>query len=684
MEQVDAAPILLPAGLPTMLTAAEVACPNCTRSLKLSQPATVGKRLRCPQCGCPFTVTANDLNGPPALPPPPSNATTTTMPRSGIQTPPPLPFAPASFGEGAAPPKRGLLIGGILAGLVLLLGGAAGLAWYFARNETPDSKQAAADPKKEDKPAGEKKDSPTTGSNEERKPDDSEGGEEKPKPSREEAIRPSEYETPRPKPEKEPQREPTAPVALEPVRTRTTLPPEEQARVNKAIDRGVDYLKITQSALGTWNTGHSLGLAALPGLTLLECGVPADDRFVQKAAAFVRTNAPRNHATYEIALAILFLNRLGDKKDEALIRTLGLRLVAGQMMTGGWTYVCPIVDPKFEPGLLLVLERTRPLNPLELFVTGNDGKANLELIGLDPKIKLSPELTITTSKFDPDGPFRGVVEGISKNRPDGTPPTTISRDDPRLEQKEKEKTDATRKALANLPRDLQRIPSLLPPSALKDMPRSDQTDNSNTQFAILGVLAATRHGVPTDRAMGLIVQRFRTSQNSDGTFGYHYNRGGGVGGGHTPSMTGAGLLGLAVTHGLTAGMKMEGMAAKGVQDKHIQKALTALSQFIERPLGKPVGLKGRSPVNLYFLWTVERVGMLYGLAKINDKDWYHWGAELLLDAQQKNGSWMVGMYPGSMSTTDTCFALLFLKRANLAKDLAIKVQSKLELIMEDK
>jgi hypothetical protein len=76
--------------------------------------------------------------------------------------------------------------------------------------------------------------------------------------------------------------------------------------------------------------------------------------------------------------------------------------------------------------------------------------------------------------------------------------------------------------------------------------------------------------------------------------------------------------------------------------------------------------------------------MLYGLSKINDKDWYHWGAEVLVEAQQKEGSWTGGNYPGTMPMADTCFALLFLKRANLAKDLTVKLQSKLQLLEAEK
>jgi hypothetical protein len=649
------------------------------RSLPLSEPARVGRKLRCPQCGCPFTVTAHDLG----IAPSPAAHNLAAPPVETRAAPSPIP------GQSPSPqPSRGLLLAGILTGLVVFLGGAVALALYFANREPPDSRTASNDPSKDDKDTKDQGGQKARDSN----PAATAGGERSPRPSttelpKEQIVRPSDYEKPRPKPDADPVRDPMAPAPPDPTKFHTSLSAEDQTRANKAIERGVDYLKTNQKLDGTWNgPGHPLGMAALPALTLLECGVPADDKSVQKAAAFVRAHAPGNNATYDIALSILFLDRLGDKKDEPLIKKLGLRLIAGQAASGGWSYKCDLIDPRAEPGFLFVLEQTRPRNPLELFVTGTDGKANLELIGIDQKVKLSPELIDMSTRLDPDGPFRGVLDGVSKLRPDvKAPDSTVPRNDANLTGKErKEKTEATRIAFAKLPPELRRVPALQPPSSMKELPRGDnnKTDNSNTQFAILGVLAAAQHGVPAERAMGLIVQRFRTSQNTDGSFGYHFARGTNMPG--EPPMTGAGLIGLAVTHGLTAGVKMEGMAAKGVQDKDIQKALKALSRNIERPLDKAGRPPRRQPINLYFLWTVERVGMLYGLPKINDKDWYHWGAEELLQAQMKDGAWMAGGYPGTSLQTDTCFALLFLKRANLAKDLTVKIQSKLELIIEDK
>jgi hypothetical protein len=132
-------------------------------------------------------------------------------------------------------------------------------------------------------------------------------------------------------------------------------------------------------------------------------------------------------------------------------------------------------------------------------------------------------------------------------------------------------------------------------------------------------------------------------------------------------MTCVGLLGLAVGHGLG---RDESAAPGSVSDPQIEKALRQLGKRIGEP-----GRKKRSPSeDHYFLWSLERVGVLYGLRTIDGKDWYAWGAELLQAHQTKDGSWHGGRYHGSSPTLDTCFALLFLKRANLTHDLTKKIE----------
>jgi hypothetical protein len=104
-----------------------------------------------------------------------------------------------------------------------------------------------------------------------------------------------------------------------------------------------------------------------------------------------------------------------------------------------------------------------------------------------------------------------------------------------------------------------------------------------------------------------------------------------------------------------------------MDDPAIQRALAMLGREIDRP-------NETRPHDLYFLWSLARVGVLYNLPKIGGKDWYAWGRKDLLAKQQKDGGWTGGNYWGSNNILDTCFALLFLKQANLAKDLTDKLQ----------
>ena len=214
------------------------------------------------------------------------------------------------------------------------------------------------------------------------------------------------------------------------------------------------------------------------------------------------------------------------------------------------------------------------------------------------------------------------------------------------------------------------------------------TDNSNTQFAILALLAASKkkYDIPMERPFALMVMRFSTSQNEDGSWTYRYHKGGFKGEEikvkmkeHEP-MTGVGLLGLAVGHGLATDVWTQVAGAERVKvemkdkvhDDMVSKGMNAFSKHI-MPVAKPKepgdpADKDFVMRNLYYLWTVERVAVLFQQSKIVDKDWYPLGAEFLLASQQPEGSWKDGKYFDSREMTDTCLALLFLKRVNLAKE----------------
>src|SRR5262245_60929452 len=110
-------------------------------------------------------------------------------------------------------------------------------------------------------------------------------------------------------------------------------------RVQQAIDRGARQLKASQDENGTWKYGTcDAGMAALAAWTLLEARVPAADPAIEKAARVLRKQCGQLKSTYDASLAIIFLDRLGDARDRALIQALAVRVLAGQNRQGGWSY----------------------------------------------------------------------------------------------------------------------------------------------------------------------------------------------------------------------------------------------------------------------------------------------------------------------------------------------------------
>src|SRR5262249_18872917 len=146
---------------------------------------------------------------------------------------------------------------------------------------------------------------------------------------------------------------------------------------------------------------------------------------------------------YELTLAILFLDRLGDPRDDTRIRIFGQRLLSGQLDCGAWTYSCLMND--------------------------------------------RPDVTAKPANGSRRGPARGA-----KGLP-AIPPMPAWPNDPSVRGK---------------------------PARQRIVYRGD---NSNTQFAILGLWVAQRHGVPARSALVANEQYFRATQLTDGSWAYHPN-----------------------------------------------------------------------------------------------------------------------------------------------------------------
>jgi hypothetical protein len=220
-------------------------------------------------------------------------------------------------------------------------------------------------------------------------------------------------------------------------------------------------------------------------------------------------------------------------------------------------------------------------------------------------------------------------------------------------------------------------------------------DNSNTQFATLAVWVARRHGIQADNALTAVKTRFHQSQQPDGGWPYLWLRAG-----STPPMTCAGLLGLAAGHAAasqatlrtqsekkkTEGQQAEAPELKPLRDPAINGGFAFLGEWIDGRGGtfgwrigswqnREMSAHTAGFVNYYLLWSIERVCMVYNRRVLGHREWYPWGAEILLTAQRPDGSWSATA--NADDGVDTSFALLFLNRSNLAPDLTATLKTRL-------
>ncbi len=356
------------------------------------------------------------------------------------------------------------------------------------------------------------------------------------------------------------------------------LPPEQQEQVNRAIDRGVAFLRATQGRLGTWaapGASHQVGCAALPGLTLLECGVSPKDPAILRTAEAVRRSAGALDRTYEIALAILFLDRLGDPKYQPVIEQLATRLIVSQAPTGGWGYKCLTVSKAKQQQILVLLRKlSQPGLDVPLMVQGPGGQPPALAGGPAGGKPAAPGPGVTQRKDDtPKGgvtgpvrndPLRGDITSSPPAPPSGgslldTPPSPGGAPPGAQGARPPERKEGARPTQPSFPSNqwARCIKSDSPPPgddlapALRTQPRAQAankaparpvvipaglqaltvfqaldwlglfdppergqeallptTDNSNSQFAILALWAAQRHGVPVERTLRRVALRY--------------------------------------------------------------------------------------------------------------------------------------------------------------------------------
>lgn len=184
-----------------------------------------------------------------------------------------------------------------------------------------------------------------------------------------------------------------------------------------------------------------------------------------------------------------------------------------------------------------------------------------------------------------------------------------------------------------------------------------RTDFSNSQFALLGLHEAARGGVGVNR---IVWNRARVSwvnsQGRDGGWGYMPNATR-----HTGSMTAAGVASLYICGDSLHMNRGRGRASDG--------SVICCQPYVEyRPIARGLHwLAGnfdtaRNPNGsfyYYYMYALERAGILSGMRHIGEHDWYRRGAAELVRRQRPDGSWRE-----VHEIVDTAFALLFLAKGH--------------------
>jgi hypothetical protein len=197
-------------------------------------------------------------------------------------------------------------------------------------------------------------------------------------------------------------------------------------------------------------------------------------------------------------------------------------------------------------------------------------------------------------------------------------------------------------------------------------------DNSNTQFALLGLYEAdrtlARFGVASpidDETWRLALEHWTTSQNDDGSWGY--GLGNDLRDPGTGSMTCAGIASVIICsgrlHGGSARIENGMVRCCGApQEKDpVADALRWLASgrrfSVEHNPGQSTSWW------LYYLYGLERAGRLTAQRFIGEHDWYREGAEKLVAVQDPLAGYWKGTNPiEGAPHIGTSFALLFLSK----------------------
>jgi RNA polymerase sigma factor (sigma-70 family) len=190
--------------------------------------------------------------------------------------------------------------------------------------------------------------------------------------------------------------------------------------------------------------------------------------------------------------------------------------------------------------------------------------------------------------------------------------------------------------------------------------RARPGDNSNSQFALVGLSAASDAGVPVQPLVWELSRSYwERSRKRDGSWAYTPDASA-----PTASMTCAGISSVLISgRGRFQGQEsLQGEVindcGKGAGNRSVQAGIDWLAGHfrVDQNFGAAQQWK------FYYLYGLERAGRLAGIRFFGEHDWYRVGAEELVLGQNKQAGYWQGALMEANRVLATSFAVLFLAK----------------------
>jgi len=440
----------------------------------------------------------------------------------------------------------------------------------------------------------------------------------------------------------------------------TTKGPSKE-QIDKAVSKGVEYLKSKQSADGSWTDSVSAlesrypeGTTALVLFALLKSGVKPNDPCIRKGFAYLRGKPFK--AVYSVSCLILALaalyappepeqtERKKDGKKGKKMRTEVIKETPEQRIRKRWQKAHPMDKKWLQDAVEWLLSKQQtniwrypggipggetPDSPGTGDLAGMEDFSNTQYAMLALYAAMRLGVPVPRSVFVKVSDY--CLRNQQKDGPevDWFPVPAADFDISKLKALERK----IRKEMFKAWKEEQRA------RKRKEKPKGDAT-KPRTEVVKMNPYKDKRFGAEKKKmkARGWAYLPNNTKEPFCG------------------SMTTSGVAAMVICK-----MALEGTAYYKKNIKRINQSIRDGAAWLAHNFTVSTNPGKPGIWHYYYLYGLERAGVLALCQWFGKNDWYAKGANFLVGAQQADGSWPAGGNVGALS--NTCFALLFLKKA---------------------